>query len=205
MKKILAVLALSAVSVALFSGCKPKGGATAENLKKAIIGETTASAKYKALADKAREEKLEAIAKLFDAASKAESYHAIKHRSVLDKMGVKMDEFNPQYEVKSTKENLASAIKGENYEVVTMYPEFIKKATEEKNEDAIQAFTAAMTVEKLHESLYKAATDALEKNDLKGLPETYAVCPTCGNTVSGKAPETCEICGVPGKDFVIIK
>jgi len=54
-------LALAAVSA---NGCK-KAGTTLDNLKAAIVGETTASAKYAAYAQKAREEKFEAIAMLF--------------------------------------------------------------------------------------------------------------------------------------------
>ena len=78
-------LALAAVSA---NGCK-KAGTTLDNLKAAIVGETTASAKYAAYAQKAREEKFEAIAMLFQAASKAEAIHANKHTEVLGAMGIR--------------------------------------------------------------------------------------------------------------------
>jgi len=31
--------------------------------------------------------------------------------------------------------------------------------------------------------------------------EPYFVCPVCGNTVAGEAPEKCPICGAPRSSF----
>ncbi|KKW30268.1 MAG: Rubrerythrin, partial [Candidatus Uhrbacteria bacterium GW2011_GWD2_52_7] len=42
------------------------------------------------------------IAKLFDAASKAEAIHAANHKKVLEGLGVTMDDFTPEFEVKTT-------------------------------------------------------------------------------------------------------
>jgi rubrerythrin len=194
-------LAVAAMAV---TGCKKQAG-TVENLKAAIIGETTASAKYAAYGKKAKEEKFDKIAKLFEAASKAEAIHAQKHTAVLEKMGLKMDPITTKFDVKSTKENLMDAINGESHEVDSMYPGFIKKAKEEGKDDAAGSFDFAFQVEKAHLALYKGALDALGKNDFKALADFYSVCPTCGNTIPGKAPANCNICGVPGKDFIIIK
>ncbi len=203
-KNLLVSVICLAVAAMAVTGCKKQAG-TAENLKAAIIGETTASAKYAAYAKKAKEEKFDKIAKLFEAASKAEAVHAQKHTSVIVKMGVKMDPITPQFTVKSTRENLMDAIKGESHEVDSMYPEFIKKAKDEAKDDAAQTFDYAFQVEKLHLALYKGALEALDKNDFKGLADSYVVCPTCGNTIAGKAPANCNICGEPGKDFFVIK
>ncbi len=192
------------VAITVLSGCKKKD-TTIDNLKSAITGETTASKKYAAFSQKAREEKLEKIAKLFEAASKAEAAHAKKHTEVLEKMGVKMDAINPQFTVKSTKENLDDAFKGETHEIDSMYPDFIKKAKEEGKDDAVSTFEWAFKVEKMHQAFYKAAIDALAGNDMKNLSDTYAVCPICGNTVSPNAPKTCEICGAGQADFMVIK
>jgi rubrerythrin len=204
MKNLLISVICFGVAATVFTGCKKKD-TTIENLKSAITGETTASAKYAAYAKKAKEEKFDKIAKLFDAASRAEAAHAKKHTGVLEKMGMKMDTINPQFTVKSTKENLDDALKGETYEIDTMYPGFIKKAKEEGKDDAVTTFDWAMQVEKMHQAFYKAAIEALAKNDFKGLPDAYAVCSVCGNTVAGNAPITCPICGSPQADFVIIK
>jgi rubrerythrin len=68
------ILFFAFICVIALTGCnQPKPVKTIENLKAGIKGETTASAKYAAFAQKAREEGNDTIAKLFDAASKSES------------------------------------------------------------------------------------------------------------------------------------
>ncbi len=171
----------------------------------AITGETTASAKYAAYAQKAKEDKLEKIALLFEATSKAEAIHMKNHRYALEACSLKMDSITPKFMVKTTKENLEDAIKGESYEVATMYPEFIKKAQEEKNKDAIITFDYAFKVEKPHKVLYSAALQALNKNDMKTLPDSYMVCPICGDTYGVNVPAYCKICDVSKDDFIIYK
>ena len=89
---------------------------TIENLKAAIIGESTASATYAAYAAKAAQEGQPLIQKLFEAASKAESVHAANHNKVLEKLGANMDPFDIQIHVGSTAENLKAAIAGETHE-----------------------------------------------------------------------------------------
>src|SRR5665647_1635169 len=123
MKRIFLFASISLLVMASCSQQKPVK--TIENLKAGIKGETTASAKYAAFAEKARAEGLDTVAKLFDAASKAESIHAANHLKVLEGLGEKMEEFKPEFEVKTTAENLQAAIDGESYEVTTMYPQFI--------------------------------------------------------------------------------
>jgi rubrerythrin len=71
------ILFIALISLIAFTGCnKPNPVKTIEDLKAGIKGETTASAKYAAFAQKASEEGNANIAKLFAAASKAESIHA---------------------------------------------------------------------------------------------------------------------------------
>lgn len=203
MKKIL--LCAVAIMVAL-SACKqPKQLKTAENLKAGIKGETTASAKYTAFAQKAREEGKANIAKLFDAASKSESIHAANHRKVLDEMKGTIEDFTPKYEVKSTAENLQAAIEGETYEVQTMYPGFLADAKAERGQKAQRSFTWANNTEKKHAKFYSTALKALQNSDEKSLSPQYAVCPVCGNTYeAGKVDPKCAFC-LTGKDkFVMI-
>lgn len=91
-----------------------------------------ASAKYAAYSKKAKEEGFLKIAKLFEATSNSEKIHANNHIAVLEKLGVKAEEVQPKFEVKSTKENLNDAIAGESYEMTTMYPGFIKTSDDGK-------------------------------------------------------------------------
>src|SRR5665647_2068824 len=153
MKKILSITLI--VLFALM-GCKQaKPVKTIENLKAGIKGESTASAKYAAFAQKAREEGNDTIAKLFDAASKSESIHAANHRKVLEALGEKMDDFKPEFEVKTTAENLQAAIEGETYEATTMYPQFLADAKAENVEKATKSFTWAFDTEKKHAAFYQ--------------------------------------------------
>ena len=98
-----------------------------QNLQAAFKGETTASAKYAAYSKKAEEEGYHEIALLFKAASVSESVHARNHQAVLAEAAQKVPDVNPEFTVKSTRENLEDAIAGESYEVSTMYPGIYKE------------------------------------------------------------------------------
>ena len=193
------------VLVAL-TGCnQAKPVKTIENLKAGIKGETTASAKYAAFSQKAKEEGHEAIAKLFAAASKAEEIHAGNHRKVLEGLGVKMDDFKPEFEVKTTAENLQAAIDGEGYEVSTMYPQFLADAKAEKADKAERSFNWAFDTEKKHHAYYVKALEALKAATENNLPVEYAVCQVCGNTYDKVTiDEKCAFCQTPKEKFLNI-
>lgn len=194
-----------ALATLAFVGCQQKPVKTIENLKAGIKGETTASAKYKAFADKAREEGLDTIAKLFDAASASESVHATNHAKVLEGLGEKMEEFKPVFQIKTTAENLQAAIDGESYEVATMYPDFIAKANEEKVEKAVKSFTWAIDTEKKHKELYAKALETLKQKNENGLSFEYVVCPVCGNTYEKATMDSnCAFCQTVSEKFIVI-
>lgn len=204
MRNILFVLVIALIAV--IAGCQPpKPVKTIANLKEGIKGETTASAKYSAFAQKAREEGLDTIAKLFDAASKAEFIHAANHTKVLEELGEKMDAFTPEFEVKTTAENLQAAIDGESYEVSTMYAQFLTDAATEKVEKATKSFTWASDTEKKHIQFYTNALQALNAGGEKTLPFEYAICPVCGNTYDKAAmDEKCAFCQTAKDKFTAI-
>lgn len=200
---VLAILCLIAAGTQAFA--IPTGiGKTMDNLKAAITGETTASAKYAAYAKKAREEGYENIATLFEAASRAEAIHAANHRASMDQLGQKMGEISPKFEVKSTLENLQDAINGETYEVATMYPEFLKTSSSEKANIATISFNYAYQTEQKHKALYQNALAALKAGKQNTLPSKYFVCLNCGNTYDSEAAARCAICLTPKDRFVMI-
>ena len=161
---------------------------TTENLQAAFAGESQANRKYLAFARKAEQEGHQQVARLFRAAAQAETVHALNH-------------FRALGEVKSTAENLQAAIAGENYEVVNMYPDFIKEAEAEGEKKALTSLQYAWEVEKVHEQLYRKALEALGAT---GPEFDYYVCPVCGYTSEGSAPEKCPVCGTPGSRFELI-
>ena len=178
---------------------------TIEHLQDAFKGETTASAKYAAYAQKAEQEGYHNIAILFKAASTAENVHANNHKSVLIEYGAAVPEITPEYNVKSTKENLQDAIKGESYEVATMYPEFLQDANLSKSQLAQISFNYAFEVEKKHKVMYQNALAALTGDQVNELPQVYYVCPTCGNTYDQTPPERCGISMTSSERFVTIQ
>ena len=184
------------IGLIAFTGCQQaKPAKTIENLKAGIKGETTASAKYAAFAQKATEEGNANIAKLFLAASKAESIHAANHRKVLEGLGEKMEDFTPEFEVKTTAENLQAAIEGETYESTTMYPQFLVDAKAENVEKATKSFTWAFDTEKKHQQFYTKTLEVLTANAQNTLPLEFAVCPICGNTYDkATVEEKCAFC-----------
>lgn len=178
---------------------------TVENLKAAITGESTAATKYAAYAVKAGKEGYPLIQKLFEAASKAESIHAVNHNKVLEKLGAKMPVLNIQLEVGTTAENLKDAIAGETHEFEAMYPEFIAVAEEEGQKAAVRSFTWATEAEKEHANFYAVALKALETGDMSVLPKQYYICLTCGDTFNSlEGVEACPLCGVKADKFLVI-
>ncbi len=194
------------IGLIAFTSCQQtKPVKTIENLKAGIKGETTASAKYAAFAQKATEEGNANIAKLFLAASKAESIHAANHKKVLEGLGEKMEDFTPEFEVKTTSENLQAAIEGETYESTTMYPQFLVDAKAEKVEKAEKSFNWAFDTEKKHQEFYTKALRALNSMAENTLPVDYAICPVCGNTYDKtRLDQKCAFCQTGNDKFLLI-
>jgi len=160
---------------------------TVEDLRAAFAGESQANRKYLAYAKKADADSLTQVARLFRAAAAAETVHAHSHLRALDGVG-------------TTAENLKDAIAGENYEWVSMYPEFIKDAEAESVKRALTSFKWAFEAEKIHEELYSKALASLEAG--QPMPEVdYYVCPICGYTHEGPLEGVCPICKTPADKF----
>ncbi len=164
---------------------------TDDNLKAAFAGESQANRLYLAFAKAADQEGFPQIAKLFRAAAEAETVHAHNHLRVMA-------------QVKSTAENLGTAVTGETFEFTKMYPQFIEEAKQEGNKKALQSFDYANKVEQIHAKLYQKAIDMVKTK--KDLPQAdLYVCPVCGNTFEGSTPDLCPICATPKEKFMKIQ
>lgn len=157
---------------------------TLDNLMEAFAGESQANRKYLAYSKKAEAEGKMNAAKLFKAASDAETLHALKEFEVAGKIG-------------TTADNLKDAVKGETHEYQSMYPGFVKAAEAEGNKAAMAVFNFAMKAEEVHARLYKEALESLDETE----EVFYYLCPVCGN-IEKVVPEKCSICGVPGTKFI---
>ncbi len=172
---------------------------TLDNLVAAFNGESNAHARYVQFALKADEEGCPKIANLFRAAARAEEIHAKNHEKVIEKMGGKAVADIKAPDVKSTKENLETALKGESYERDEMYPKFIDQAKTEANAKAMRTFNFALAAEKDHAELYKEAIDKPDEG--KNPAPMYYVCPVCGRTVSKLTGDKCPVCFTPIDNF----
>jgi len=162
-------------------------GNTDENLKSAFAGESQANRRYLAFARKAEEEGFTQVAKLFKAAAEAETVHALNHLRITG-------------QIKSTLENLDTAVSGETFEFKEMYPKYIDTAKQEGNKQAAWSFNIANQVEQIHAKLFTKALTAL-KNKTPIEKTDYYICGICGNTVEGTPPDKCPICGAPKEKF----
>jgi rubrerythrin len=204
MRKVISSIIGLLICIFMVVGRVPVPVTTSDNLKAAYNGESTASKKYADYAKKATEEGLNNIAKLFEATSMAESIHANNHKTAFEKMGKTIEA--PQigsYSIKSTAENLEDAINNETYEVDVMYAGFLKTAVKENISSAITTFTWASDTEKKHVDFYKKALAALKSSNEKSLPDTYFVCPKCGNTFDAANVENpCSFCMTGKSKFI---
>lgn len=160
---------------------------TEQNLKSAFAGESQANRKYLAFAKKAEKDGFPNVARLFRATAEAETIHAHGHLKALDG-------------VKTTAENLQSAIDGETYEFSSMYPPMLEQAVREGHK-AMVMFGYAVEAEKVHAARYKAALDAVKTGKDLNVSTVY-LCPVCGHIEFAEPGAKCPICGAAPDKYV---
>lgn len=160
---------------------------TRENLKSAFAGESQAHMKYLIFADKAEDEGMKNVARLFRAIAYAERVHASNHLRALNGCG-------------STVENLGMAIDGETFEVEEMYPAYKSVAELQEEQKAVKSMNYALEAEKIHAALYTEAREVVKAGKDMEIGEIN-ICEICGYTVIGEAPDRCPICGVKRDKF----
>lgn len=206
---------LSVLTILTFAGCSQtsatdqtatnvenKTSKTLDNLQTAFNGESNAGARYLAFAQKAENEGYGKVASLFRAAAKAEDIHASNHAAVIRKLGGTPTADVKTPEVKSTAENLQAAIKGESYERDTMYPDFLKQARQDGNNDAVRTFNFAKEAEAEHAKLYTEASGNLPA--WKTSVQPFYVCPSCGYTTGALNFGKCPVDFTPKEKFIAV-
>jgi rubrerythrin len=160
---------------------------TDRNLHEAFAGESQAHMKYTIFAEKAETEGKPQVARMFRAIAAAEKVHATNH---LRALGL----------IKTVKENLQSAIDGEHYEITEMYPAFKGVAELQEEKGAVRSTFWALETEKIHEKMYEKAKAAVESGKDAEAGDIY-ICPVCGYTMEGSAPDLCPICNAKKSTF----
>ena len=171
---------------------KYAGTQTEKNLQEAFAGESQARNKYTYFASVAKKEGYEQMSALFLKTADNEKEHAKMWFKELAGIG-------------DTKENLAAAAEGENYEWTDMYEGFAKTAEEEGFPELAAKFRAVGEIEKHHEERYRALLKNIETAQVFEKSEVKVwECRNCGHIVVGtKAPEVCPVCNHPQSYFEV--
>lgn len=171
---------------------KYSGTQTEKNLEAAFAGESQARNKYTYFASVAKKEGYEQIAGLFLKTAENEKEHAKMWFKELNGIG-------------DTKENLAAAADGENFEWTDMYENFAKTAEEEGFPELAAKFRLVGQIEKHHEERYRALLKNVETAAVFEKSEVKVwECRNCGHIVVGtKAPDVCPTCNHPQSYFEV--
>ena len=122
---------------------------TDDNLKTAFANESQTNIEYLAYAHRAMDEDLMQVAQLFREAAGAEVVHALSH---LKAIGV----------IRTTRQNLEDAAEGEDLDIESIYPKFIREAEDDGRQDAVDSFKIAYEREKHHRSMFRQALRQLK-------------------------------------------
>lgn len=117
---------------------------TLANLQAAFAGESQANRRYTLFSRIAELEGNVEAKEAFDHAAAEETAHALGHLAYMSAFG-------------STADNLAAAAEGEDYEFVSMYPEFARVAEEEGYPEIAFYFQNVGNFERKHRDKYKKA------------------------------------------------
>ena len=204
MSKIYRLISIIIITL-VFSGCsnsKPKKAK--EDLKIAFNLESTNAEKYSKFAQAAIKEGFDTIAQVFDAVSKSESIHAANHGKILEKFGGDAGSAEiASFAIKSTAENLKSAIKDATYDMQTIYPVFIREAEQEKIPEIARTFTWAWNGDKKHFICLRKALVNLNKGKPANLAYIWFVCPMCGNIYNSMDVKAmCDLCLTKQENFI---
>lgn len=184
---------------------------TIKNLSMAFVGESQARNRYTLYADIAKKEGLKKIAEVFLITADNEREHAKWNLKMINELSTKnesaLDEVKIETAVDTrigdTRENISHAIAGEDYETMTMYPQFAEIAEKEGFFEIAQRIRAIGVAEKHHRERYKKLLSELKGDTVVRDEKAHWICEVCGYVHEGdEAPERCPSCDSPSEYFV---
>ena len=186
-----------------------QGTKTADNLAKALAGESQARNRYTYYAYKAGSEGHKQIEAVFLETADNERAHAKIFFDFLVKgLGSAHINVEAKYPVGygTTMQNLSYAAQGENEEWGTLYPGFSNIAKEEGFPEIETSFKNIAEIEKAHEERYLDLLNRLNSGNLyKMNTKNYWKCRNCGYIYFGEeAPKVCPACQHPQGYFEIM-
>ena len=182
-----------------------KGSQTEKNLMGAFAGESQARNRYTYFASAAKKEGYVQIAAIFAETADQEKEHAKREFKFLQGGEVEITAAFPAGKIGTTIENLTEAAAGEDFETVTMYPEFAEIADKEGFAEIAEVFRSIGIAEKRHRDRYLALVANIKDGKVFKRSEPVKwVCRNCGYVHEGiEAPDTCPACAHPQSYFEI--
>ena len=186
-----------------------QGTKTAENLAKALAGESQARNRYTYYSRAAEKEGHMQIASIFIETADNEKEHAkIFFDLLIQGLGKAHIKVDAEYPIGygNTEQNLQYAAEGEKEEWGTLYPGFADTAKAEGFPEVEMAFRNILKIEEAHEKRYLDLLNNLKNNTLyKKTTEQKWKCRNCGYIYIGlEAPKVCPACKHPQGYFEIM-
>ena len=183
-----------------------KGSKTEKNLLTAFAGESQARNRYTFFASQAKNEGYIQISSIFEETANQEKEHAKRLFKFLEGGEVEVSAAFPAGVIGSTLENLRDSAAGENYEHVTMYPEFAGIAKQEGFGNIAKVFMSIAVAEKQHEKRFLDLATNIETGRVFKRDDIVSWrCRNCGYLHKGRsAPDECPACVHPQAHFELL-
>jgi len=160
---------------------------SAENLWKAVEDESGSWLLYRTFAEQAEADGQRQLARLFRAVAESELVGARAHLKSLGAVG-------------SSTENVRYAAAAQERKFQDTYARYLRDAQDQCAEQAAAAFGNTLRVQRAHHRLFVDALAGVLAGRVLADEQAH-VCGTCGNTVLGQVPDSCEFCGSPAEGF----
>jgi len=166
-----------------------------DSYKRAAIDQVN----YAAFAVKADAEGYKKAAQLFRAAADSKKVQLVTLDKAIAGLGGKAAAKAGKATVKSTKENLAWALKEVTNEGTAVYPKYMQDALPSKIKSALGAFYRGAHVQANMMPLFQSAVINMDSWKVAAANGFY-VCQVCGNVTADVNFEDCTVCGVPSSN-----
>ena len=221
MKSIVTVFILIMI-VVVIDGCKPKNPNTktdkvknTESSREEVVSkvkadlqiayknEKTQSIKDYEYSKVAKSEGYTHLSFLFTVISETENIQATNLGKALDALGEIVPDIKPNIKTGNSIQNLNEVMNSELDKVVLQYSDFKKLASDGNITEAFLPLNFAIQTDKVYKNYFKEALKEIKDTKDESIPDTYWICPTCGNIfMNSSIPEHCQISITPKSQFV---
>jgi rubrerythrin len=171
-----------------------------KNLMDSYKRAMTAREHFLVFAEKADQEGYKKAGQLFRAAVNSEIMQIGTLERAIIEMGGKPDMLPGNPRARTTKENLAWAVKNASEEADSMYPKYLEDAKSDNIKSVVFAFYRGARVQANSKMLFQDALNNLDSWKLAAAKGFY-VCQVCGKIAPMTNFEICPVCKAPVSEF----